>query len=161
MTRAELIHRITRAYERLRGLIAGVDPVRLSTDPVFDGWTVKDVLAHLAAWQSITVTNLFRLERGQPVLYARLDPQKLDELNARFHAELKDWPLEKVLADLEGSYRQLINRISLLSEPELNDPRHFKQLRGRPLGQVIAENTSQHYEEHLPALEAWRRRLDS
>jgi hypothetical protein len=161
VTRDELIRRITEGYERIRTLIAGVDPVRLSTDPVLDGWTIKDLLAHLAAWQSITVTNLFRLERGQPVLYARLDPQKLDELNARFQAELKDWPLEKVLADLEGSYRQLINRISLLSDQELNDPRHFKQLRGRPLWQVIAENTYQHYEEHLPALEAWRRRLDS
>jgi len=157
VTRDELIRRITEGYERIRRLIAGVDPVRLGTDPVFDGWTVKDLLAHIAAWQSITVTNLFRLERGQPLLYGRLDPQKLAELNARLYAELKDWPLEKVLADLEGSYRQLINRISLLSEQELNDPRHFKQLRGRPLWRLIAENTWQHYEEHLPALEVWRR----
>ncbi len=159
MTRQELIDRITRAYERLRELIAGVEPGRLTAEPVFNGWTVKDVLAHLAAWQSITVTNLFRLERGQPLLYANLDPKKVDELNARFYQELKDWPLEKVLADLEGSYRQLVNRIRLLSEEEVNDPRHFKQLRGRPLWQLIAENTSEHYAEHLPALEAWRQRL--
>ncbi len=145
----ELIEQITRGYERLRELVAGVDPARLSTDPVFDNRTVKDLLAHLAAWQSITVTNLFRLERGQPLLYGGLSPDQVDELNARFYAELKDVPLEKVLADLEGSYRQLVNRIRLLSDQELNDPRHC-----RPLRQLIAENT-----EHLPALEAWRRQL--
>lgn len=159
MTREELIQRINREYERLQRLIAGVDPGRLAAEPVFNGWTAKDVLAHLAVWQSITVTNLFRLERGQPLLYANLDPKKVDELNARFYQELKDWPPERVLADLEGSYRQLINRIRLLSEEELNDPRHFKQLRGRPLWQLIAEDTYEHYAEHLPALEAWRQKL--
>jgi hypothetical protein len=60
MTREELIDRLTRAYERLRGLIAGVESEWLTAEPVFNGWKVKDVLAHLAAWQSITVTNLFR-----------------------------------------------------------------------------------------------------
>lgn len=159
MTRDELIERITRAYERLRELLAEVDPARLTADPVVDSWTVKDLLAHIAAWQSVMVTNLFRLERGQPLLYGGLRPDQVDEVNARFYVELKDWPLEKVLADLEGSYRQLINRLRLLSESELNDPRHFEQLRGRPLWQLVAENTYEHYDEHLPALEAWRRQL--
>ncbi len=159
MTRDELTERISRGYERLQGLVTRADSARLSTDRVFDDWTVKDVLAHIAAWQSVMVTNLFRLERGQTFLYTGLSDAQVDELNARFHAELKDWPPEKVLADLEGSYRQLISRVRLLSDQELNVPRHFKQLRGRPLWQVIAENTFEHYEEHLPALEAWRRQL--
>ncbi|MER3398791.1 MAG: hypothetical protein C4316_09755 [Chloroflexota bacterium] len=159
MTRDELIQHISREYERLKRLLAGVEPEQLAAEPVLNGWTVKDILAHLAVWQSITVTNLFRLERGQPLLYVNLDPKKVDELNARFYQELKDWPPERVLGDLEGSYRQLINRISLLSEEELNDPRHFKQLRGRPLWQLIAANTYEHYAEHLPVLEAWRQRL--
>ena len=43
-------------------------------------------------------------------------------------------------------------------EEHLFDPRCFAWMGGRPFAEWIANNTYGHYDEHIPALLAWRGR---
>jgi len=49
--KAELIHTMREAYHRVAGAIEHVPDERL-LEPAMDDWTGKDLLAHMAWWQT-------------------------------------------------------------------------------------------------------------
>lgn len=45
-------------FERWDGLLSGLDESRLPTPETPDGWSIKDILAHLMAWQQRSIARL-------------------------------------------------------------------------------------------------------
>lgn len=123
------------------------------------GWTVKEMLAHLAFWEE-TAAPLVAGFRGHPQM----------ELEAWYHGDLQayardvgsDWPpamvhnaretawarpreLREVVARWEQAHRRLLELVESLGEDELRDER------------IVAELLaccSDHYKEHLSELAA-------
>jgi uncharacterized protein (TIGR03083 family) len=160
MTKAELIATIEQEWEALQAAIAGLSDEQMTRQSVFGAWTVKDVLAHIAVWQSHMITNLYKVRRGvKPEL--GLTDADVDRLNAQFYREQKDRPLERVLEDLHGVHLALLNRLEDFSDAELFDPKKYSQwFRGAPLSEHIASNSYEHYQEHAADIRAWRGSTD-
>jgi len=156
MTKDELIAAVERAMDALQAALEGLDDAQLTTLPVVGEWTVKDVLAHLAVWESRLVTDLFRIERGVPPEVELSDAQ-VDQLNAQYYRDGKHRPPEHVLEDLHGVHLALLNRLEAMPEAALTDPARYGFMRGRPLSAWVAVDSLEHFEEHTAEILEWRR----
>ena len=156
MTKDELLGEIEREWEALQAAIDGLTDSQMTRMPVVGEWTVKDLLAHIAVWQSRLVTNLYKVERGVPPADVDLTPAQVDRLNAQFYQEQKGRPLERVLEDLYDVHLALVNRLDGFSDVLLSDPKKFKWMEGKPLSAFVAEDSIEHYREHTADILAWR-----
>jgi hypothetical protein len=125
----------------------------LTLHPNADGWTVKDILAHLARWEGELVTLLWQLSQGQNLDCVLVqDPLPVDELNQEWHDADRDRPLARILPDLEAVRRQTEKRLSEFSDEDLEREDLAPELRGVALWHRVAANTFEHDEEHLDDL---------
>jgi hypothetical protein len=120
------------------------------------GWSIKDVIAHLRAWQQISIARLEAAALDKqpefPAWLEGLDPfeaeseENREKVNSRIHAEHRDdsWP------SVHGAWRQGFLRLLELGEaiPEefLTDPGRYTWLRGYPLAAVLQGSCEHHYE---------------
>jgi uncharacterized protein (TIGR03083 family) len=159
MTKDELIAELEREWEALQAAIDGLTDEQLTRMPVVGEWTVKDLLAHIAVWESRLVTALFKAERGfVPSDLVEADAE-VDALNAQFYREQKDRPLDRILEDLHDVHLALVNRLEAFPEQALNDPRKFKWMKGEPLSRMVAGDSVEHYREHAEDIGRWRATL--
>jgi hypothetical protein len=104
-----------------------------------DGWSLKDVTSHIAAWQRYSSSRLAAIGRGQP----DPGPPATDAFNeqAREEGRLHSW--QDVRADAERVHEAFLATIEALSQEALT--------RDEGLGAfVITVNGVEHYEEHVP-----------
>ena len=104
-----------------------------------DGWSLKDVISHIAAWQRYSSGRLAAIGRGQP----DPGPPVTDVFNeqAREEGRLRSW--QDVRADAERVHEAFLATIEALSQETLT--------RDEGLGAfVITVNGVEHYEEHVP-----------
>jgi uncharacterized protein (TIGR03083 family) len=154
MNKTEVLEKIRQERERLEAAIAGMSEAEMAEPGVVGNWSVKDLLAHVTAWEAELVTALWYNTLGRrPSLGSIGD---VDAWNAERYEENKDRPLDRILSDFHGVYEQLLQRVEKLSDDELNDPRRYKWTRGTPMLEYVAGNSYDHEEEHAAQIEAYR-----
>lgn len=155
-TKTALLAQIRQDRAALEQWLAQLSPAQM-TQPGPEGWSVKDHLAHLVAWEQVL---LGRHLQGRPFPeVAGIDEatwskgrMSEDEINAYFQARDKDLPLQEVLDRFHRSYQQVLDALEEIDEATLFAP--FRN-RPDPLAAVVAGNTYEHYREH----ERWMREL--
>ena len=109
-----------------------------------DGWTRKQMLAHVSTWHDLTTQRLSRFaESGEP---QGLDEHE-DVINARAARAAEGRTMGEVLQTMEESHRRLRREISRLTDAQLIAHDGFAAA-------IIAGNTFDHYRGHLPDLDA-------
>ena len=133
LDRDELLAHEREAFARWT---AAVD--RLSPDARReDGWTLKEVVAHLAAWHRVAEERLARLAAG-----AVTGPPGIDAWNDRVRAAASRQTWAEVDAEAESA------RAALLARVEATAPEVLRAHDG--LGAfIVGANGAFHYEEHL------------
>jgi hypothetical protein len=163
MSKAELIQQVNQAYAEMSTILDALLEDQMIEPGVMNGYSIKDLLAHLAAWELLCV-NWIRtsLQGEQPVRWApgfevqEDDPlESLNRLNEQIYKDNRDTTLRETLADFRIAHEKCLGAIQLLSDDELNDSQLFNWLRGHPLWQIIAANSYEHYREHLEQIETW------
>ena len=143
---------------------------RLSEDEMTEvhdraGWTVKDHLTHITAWEESVISFLQGLPRheGLGVDQALYSNGSFDDINAVIQELRKSLTLEQATAQLHAIHLSLMRLLEPLSEADLAQPlRHF--LPGSPVDDarraidIVRDNTSSHFSEHLVWIEALVRR---
>ena len=135
MRRADLLSELkseNEAWERLLGQI-GED--RMEEPGVAGSWSIKDIVAHLAAWRRRTVGRIEAVANGQPEP-APSWPAELhedDEINAWFHARDRDKSVRETLAESRRVFEQLTSAIEKLPDDALDDPARFPWMQGAPV----------------------------
>lgn len=148
MTAQELLALMATSRARLLATIDGLSPEAMVQPGAAGDWSVKDVLAHIAAWQSRLVRLLFQLPRQAKPQW---DARDVDGINAQIYDQQKDRALDLVLADFHGVYEQVRLRVAGLDEATLQ--RRIGQVT---LAQIIRANADEHDDEHAAQLAAWR-----
>jgi uncharacterized protein (TIGR03083 family) len=155
-TKAELLERMVGARREVEEAIAGKSEAAL-TRPGADGWSVKDHLAHLSAWQRSLIALLEGKSRPAALGIEDLTQEEesgFEEINAVLRERTKDEPLDRVLAEFRQSRRDLLAVLDRLSDDDLYKPySHFQPndlpYNPDPVIGWIAGNTFGHEEEHL------------
>lgn len=121
------------AFERWSAAVADLPPDKRRPD----GWTLREVVAHFAAWHRAAAHRLERLGAGES-----LPPPAIDAFNGRVREEVRDRSWSDVEAEARAAREAFLATIA-----ELPDELLAAQ---DGLGAFIAEaNGSSHYLEHL------------
>lgn len=128
-------------------------PRDLLTEPILSGgWTVKDVLAHIA-WADHEGVGVMR---ARALVGSDLWELSDDERNEVVVRESRSRPLEEVLADYRAAFDEFVSAMEELSEEELNEPDRFRGLSERIPGwrpwRVVYD--PDHYRHHGDAIRA-------
>ncbi len=157
MTRAEILAQINQAHANLVAAFAGIPDDVMTTQPVIDWWTLKDVLGHIAMWQQVAIQFIDEFQRGGvPTPLGLADDDALDAYNKRGAALRRDWSLARARAEFDTSFRDLVAAVEPLSDANLNQPLPPPWSEGRNLAYLIAVNSYEHAPEHTEQIVKWR-----
>jgi uncharacterized damage-inducible protein DinB len=91
--------------------------------PVCGGWTLKDLLGHVADWELFGAKGLAQMAAGQSPQVERIDD--LDAWNARHVEARRDQSWERVWDDLQGARRALLIALEEMGEVGLGQRFRF------------------------------------
>jgi hypothetical protein len=156
MTKGELL--VTMQTERAAwdALLDRVEP-SLAVQPGAAGaWSLRDVIAHVTAYERMLAEALEQLADGRPYEPPPVRLLPLEERNARLHAESAGLSLDEVRVDAARVFARLLDAIDRFSDADLQDARRFGGLVvGEPAWKAFAGESYEHYYEHIPAIRAW------
>jgi len=153
--RAHLLARLDAERAGLLEQITGLDEKALTETPVLDDWTVKDLLAHVAAWDRWELREMMRMRAGEaPDLSAVRD---MDAYNAAVVSAWRERTLTEVLAELREARAALVTWVRALPVEELFRSRRFGDEDWWFPG--CLEVQWRHDAEHAAHIAAWRKAL--
>jgi hypothetical protein len=156
MDKQDLLGELTSARAELLDAIDGLAPDQMVIPGAVGIWSVKDVLAHLVAWESELVTALNNVSKHHPPHIVLIED--IDEWNEeQYHANAPR-PLEAVQVDLESVHKMVLRMVEGLDKKTLFDNRSFPWMEGEPLVYLIEENAYLHEREHAQEIRDWRSR---
>jgi nicotinate-nucleotide adenylyltransferase len=143
-TKDELCREEDSAWQELMGVLESLTPEEMERPGYFpEGWSVKDLMAHIASWQAEAGAVLEQIRWG-----TRYDGRvNVDEMNRRFYEANKDLPLAVVKAELWAARTRMITEFGSLADGSPGADQWFR------------ESGAEHYREHLPRLEEWVKEL--
>ncbi len=153
--RHRLLARLAAERARLLWQLIGLDKSTLTEPPVFDDWTAKDLLAHIAAWDELFAERIERIVAGREKEIASVD---LDARNAALHAEHKNWSLEKAVKLCTTARQEFLATLTQLSDEEFHRQRRMPW--GETSARVWTEWRARHDAAHTADMAAWRETLE-
>ena len=162
MNKTDVLNTIQSAHANLEELLTPLSESQLCTPTLEGQRSIKDILAHLGAWERLCVGWIEALLSSET-------PDMPDEdentINARIFQENRNRPLHEVQEDFHAAYQQFLRQVQalfqILPEEDLNDPNRFSWLEGRSLLALIAGNSYDHYQEHTEQIRAWLRATEA
>jgi hypothetical protein len=161
-TKAELLVDIAHTWGALNAALERLSAEQMTTIHDAQGWTVKDHLIHLAAWERSTVFFLHGQRRhlglgvGESVYESGSD----DIINAAIYQQSKDLPLSETLDQFRETHQELLASLQPLTDDDLSQ-RYRHYLPDEPgegaeptAMQVIYGNSAGHFSDHLAWIEA-------
>ena len=132
-------------WKRVHAAIDRITPDIASEPGYFEeGWTAKDAIAHLGTWMAQGAQTLRQIAAGT----YREGELDVDAENARFLEAMRDVPLETVHLQAAAAHNELLSAWAQL--PEVTPEAAYWVRKAGP----------EHYEEHLPRLDAWLEELE-
>ena len=154
--KARILNEMRINYAALEEILAPLDKTQCTTEGVIPGWSIKDMLAHIASWHHRLLTWLDAATRNEePAISGINSVEEMDALNAQFYQENKSRPLDEVLTDFRTTHQQITDRIQAMHEEDLISPHRFPWSNGEPLWHLVAGDTYEHYQEHTAQIQEW------
>lgn len=142
-----IIEKIETSYADLVRLYRNMPVSKIIEPGLSNGWSVKDLVAHLAAWEGRCASLLQESHTSDTPLQAEPDVAALNHETYYEHQALS-W--EEVQFDAHAAHRDLIKAIRDLPADRLDN---------EVVRRAIAAETWEHYAEHLPELEQWQKQV--
>lgn len=151
MDKVTFISTLQQARAQWEAELAQMDEQRLLQPGIVGTWSVKDLIAHVS-WYEREMVPVIRLRVFSGSEWWALPT---DERNALIYQQNNQRPLQEIVQEGQRSYAELVEALQSLSDDDLNDPHHFREMPEDWVPwQIFAGNSSEHYQDHLPALHA-------
>ena len=161
-TKAELLQRMRDERLAWDNLIATV-PDEVATMPNLpNGWSVKDLMAHIAAYERWTAGQIRAFNEGrEPTamelygveeLAAEAQSWNTDQINAWIFEQFKDAPLAEVRAFAGQSFNDLISALEGIAEDDLLRPAAMAWVGRENLLTAVPGQSYDHYAMHVDDL---------
>jgi hypothetical protein len=151
-----LIARLRAAFDRWDQFLTSRTDEELVAPRLPGGWSTRDVIAHLMAWQQISIARLqAALKDEDPRLPSWLggaDPFYAEEHTAEFNARILELYHKESSSSVHRAWREgflhLLESAEAIPEEKMVDPHRYPWLNGYALS-VVLSGSSEHHEEHL------------
>jgi hypothetical protein len=144
LTGTAALARMDEGWNAFHGRVGSIPTERLSNRISENGWTLKQMLAHITAWHDLAVDRLGAFAASGE--RAGLDEDE-DAVNARAARAAEGRTSGEVLLAMADSYRRLRREVSNLSDEQLAAHDGWAT-------EMLAVNTYRHYADHLADLDA-------
>jgi hypothetical protein len=148
-------------FDRWEDLLATLSPVQIASPQFELDWSIKDVMAHLWAWQQISIARMeaavHAREPRYPEWLAVPDAdweENANMTNARVYEIAHEKPWVEIYQDWRDGFVRLIGSGEHIPERDLLDGDKYPWLHGYSLAAVLLASY-EHHQEHLEELAAW------
>ncbi len=161
MTQDELLQQLSRESAAMEQVLGTLSDTQMTELHDKSGWSIQDHLDHLAAWQEGVAAMLEHKPRYEamgvdiPTMQGKTEDEQNSIIRERTHHTLPE-----TRAALTASYQHLLRALKPLTIDDLYrsysyfQPDEHGEEANRPAIEVIVNNSSKHYEEHLPWIKA-------
>jgi hypothetical protein len=155
LTKQTVLNRLRDERSHFEELLAGFNANQMTNTALNDGWTIKDTVAHLTAWEKELLRWLKMADEGQPPDMPRPGQwdSYIEAFNARQYAANRQRPLDEVMTEFRLVYSQLWTALQTLPD-DPDDPSWSVWYGGQPPWGLVA-TYYHHYAEHGQAIESW------
>ena len=159
-SKAQLLQDIHTERSRLEKTLATLGAAEMVQPGAVGTWSVKDVLAHLAAWEKLFLAwYQAGLQGSAPVtLPVGMGKRAIDTLNHEIYAQNQGRGMEEVLAEFQASYQQILVVIEGIPESDMFSRGCFSWTGELTLADYIAGNTCNHYAWARSQIRKWVKR---
>ncbi len=152
-------------FNRWEQLLASLSEEQITAPQLPADWSIKDVIAHLRAWQQRSIARLeaalLNREPEFPKWPAELDPEaegQPHQLNAWIYETYRDQPWSSVHRDWREGFLRFLELGEAIAEKDLLDAGRYPWMEGQPLA-FILQASYEHHQEHEEYLEPVLARL--
>ena len=149
---------LRQEFDRWESLLASVSEAQVTAPAFAENWSIKDVVAHLRAWQQRSLARLeAALHNREPVYPAwpeQLDPEaegQPHDLNAWLYEQERDTAWADVHQRWRAGFLRLLELANTIPEDALADKATFPWLEGYALMDVL-QGSLEHHREHAEHL---------
>jgi hypothetical protein len=164
-TKSEMLALLKDEFDRWEELLQGLTVEQITAPNFISNWSIKDVLAHLMAWQARSIARLEAAQLNKdpefPHWPAQLDPDLVDDpdqVNAWIQSTYRDDPWSAVHRSWSAGFQHFLQLAQAIPEADLLDPHKYPWMQGQPLMVVLQSSYDHHHLEHLEPLIALLRR---
>lgn len=161
-SKSAFLRDIRSEHDALCALLKEIPESRYGESGVWgDGWTIVDLVAHLAEWQRMFL-DWYRegLEGAKPQIPAPgYKYREIPALNRAIWAKYRTFRFAEVQKDFESGYREILDLVQKLPPSSLLKPGKFAWTGKNPLTTYLGANTASHYRFAIKVLRRWLRGL--
>jgi hypothetical protein len=159
--KGHILTALREQLDRWEVLLAGLSDGQIIAPLLPSNWSVKDVIAHLRAWQQRSIARseaaLSNREPEFPKWHPELEPDlesNTDPINAWIYEAYRGQPWVKVHQDWRQGFLQFLELGEGMLEKDLLDSGRYPWLGGHPLAFIYLASYD-HHQEHLEKLLGW------
>jgi len=151
----EILAALKTEFDLWEELLAGMSEEDITAPHLPSNMSVKDVIAHLRAWQQRSIARMEAALRGRepdfPEWPSGLDPEAagdVDQINAWIYETQREQPWSRVHGDWREGFLRFLELGQAIPESDLLEPGKYAWLDGHPLSLVLVASCEHHYEHH-------------
>jgi hypothetical protein len=148
LTKPRLLAMALSARVYFAKLWANLSETQFLEPNVEEGWSLKDIIAHVISWERWMCASLQTAVSGATPVQPQSD-EDVDHMNAAFTTENSTKSLAQVLAEWAENAGKIEAAITAVPEEALLDKDYYAWRNGRPLSWIVAGNTFGHYQDHI------------
>ena len=157
----QILTMLGEEFKHWEKLLASLSEEQITAPQLAANWSIKDVIAHLWAWQQRSIARLeaalHNREPEYPQWPAQFDPEvegEPDQLNAWLYQTNRSKPWASIYADWQAGLRRFLALGEEIPEKDLREPGRYAWMEGVPLLSTLRASY-EHYAEHREWLTAW------
>ncbi|MFW5691331.1 MAG: ClbS/DfsB family four-helix bundle protein [Chloroflexota bacterium] len=159
-SKADFLEVIAVERGKLEAMLERLTEAELIEPGACGEWSVKDILAHLYAWEQMVMSWYEAGLRGEvPRTPADdLNWRQTPILNQRIYETYHDAPLDDIIAAFNNSYAEILNIIRHIPEADLLEPGLYAWTGKLALVNYFTSATSSHYRWAHTEIRRWLKR---
>ncbi len=160
--KSQMLAMLKEEFNNWEELLANLDEDQIVAPQLPGNWSIKDVMAHLMAWQQLSIARLeAALNDREPVLPAwpeDLDPEpdgQPHDMNAWIYETYRDQPWSSVYGAWRTGFLRFLELGEAILEKDLLESGKYPWLEDYPLIAVLQGSYEHHHHDHFEPLPAW------
>ncbi len=152
MDKAEVLQNVETEFQNLQDAVKGLDNDQMAV-AWLDGWSAKDILAHVLGWDREMIVFLERMARGERPAPEGVDYSDPNAWNAKFALEFAPISGSTVLAVWKQVHMNFVRTANALPDDRFGE----KDGKPKTANRILGDSGYQHYQEHTAHILEWRK----
>jgi len=159
--KSQILFQLKQSFAQWQDLLASLDQEQMITPLTPSDWTVKDIVAHMWAWQQGSVARMEAALRDRPPAYPDWwlangpDPEEdLNRTNAWIFRANRERSWESVYTHWKDQFQRYISLTSTLGEDDLLIPGRYAWMGSYAIADSCL-GSIEHHKEHFDDLKTW------